>query len=201
MAIASAPARSNTLSGPGAGRRGLGAALILVAALLGWAALNRSGHSQTGWTTTQALAAGSVLSADTVTPTDIDVPETSDVWIGPDVPAGVVTQPLAAGALVTTHAIAGQQDAASTPAVTFAVPTQDLPLGLVAGDELDVWTVADGRATQHLDQVPVVAVSGEDGLEPSTSVAVGVAGEQERSAVVALAAERVVLVRHAVAPR
>lgn len=105
-----------------------------------------------------------------------------------------------AGALVTTTSLAAATDGVTVPAVTFAVAAQDAPLGLTVGDELDVWTVVDGRAEKQLDRVPVVALSDDDALEPTKSVAVAVAADQEESAVVSSAAEQVVMVRHSAAP-
>ena len=117
----------------------LGLVLVAVGMLAGWRILATHDDTVTAWRATRDLSAGSALHD--VEP--VQVPRSLAVGllsIAPD-PADITRWPVPAGSLLSVAAV----DDAATPlvatrAVSLAVDPRHLPVGLSAGDRVDVWS-------------------------------------------------------------
>lgn len=125
-----------------------GLALVLVSVLVGALIVGGQGQTATVWQARESLSAGHPLTSDDlvtrVVPVDVAglgyLPATAP-------PSGVLAHSLTAGQLVPVAAIAAP-DQVPLREVTVAVDPERAPIGLAAGERVDVWVTPhdDGDA-------------------------------------------------------
>lgn len=171
------------------GRRGadprliVGASLVLASMVLGAFLVARADHTVAVWTATRDLAAGSVLGANDVRATRVQLNATASAYLGEAAsPAGsTLTRNLTAGELLPVAAVvAASASTAPTRLVTVPVEQFHAPAGLAGGEVVDVYvtpraeTGRSGPATLVAQRARVHAVELQGGRFGASSRSVGV---------------------------
>jgi hypothetical protein len=189
-------------------RLAVGVLLVCVSVVLGAELLGARDDVTQVWATRAGMAAGETLSPDDLRPVGVRFVDETDaaayVSASDTVPEDtVVTRDLTPGELLPLAALG--RGAEGLLEVPVAVPGGGVPLGLTAGDRVDLWVVPMARAASRaprgervLEDVPVLRVGGRElgGPEASRQVVVGVDASTDLTAAVGqLADSHVVMVR------
>jgi hypothetical protein len=168
----------------------LGVALILVSMLVGAQVLSSGTQTVTVWRASRDLAVGAVPE---VQPAVVALDGLESAYL-PAVapPAGRMRQEVAAGALVPATAV-GAAVPATTRLVTVPVEPMHAPIGLAAGDIVDVWSTPEATSaaappnpTPVLSGIRVEQVDREaDGLRGEVPVVLAVDAAQVAQVVAA----------------
>ena len=149
----------------------IGLALIIVSMVVGARVLAASQHTVTVWQAERDLAPGS---APLVRPVAVALGPLADAYARADAPlTGRMREPVAAGALVPVGAV-GDPAPSDVRLVTVPVEPLHAPVGLAAGDVVDVWVSASDAG-----QVPQPSALVREGVLVSdvASDTVGVGGQ------------------------
>ena len=153
------------------GRLWLGVALIIVSMVVGSRLLSHSDERVTVWRATHDLSIGS-MPVD-LEPVSVALGDSTSQYVRTTVdPEGVLVYPVAAGELLPAAALGV---AGSEPMRVITLPVEPLhaPVGLIAGDRVDIWFTPDQASM----------VSSSRLVEPSALVSaiaadsIGVGGE------------------------
>ncbi len=188
-------------------RLAVGLALVCLSVVLGARVLGTEEELTPVWVATRPVAAGETVAVQDVTTTSVRFESAQDAEryldAGSDWVPMTAQRDVAQGELVPADALrAGEAELSELP---LAAQSSGVPIGLAAGDRVDVWTVPlarvaaeSPRGRQVLSDVPVLRVGsrGLSGPEATRQVVVGVPGDAALGATVGrLADSHVVLVR------
>ena len=122
----------------------LGLALIVGSMLAGAYVLSADDQSVTVWRASSDLAVGDLPQVEPVT---VRLGDASSAYLSATTqPQGRMRVPVQAGALVPAAAL-GAAESTQSRLVTVAVDALQAPVGLAAGDVVDVWATPDDKAS------------------------------------------------------
>lgn len=153
------------------GRLWLGVALIIISMVVGSRLISHSDERVTVWRATHDLSVGS-MPVD-LEPVAVALGESTSEYVRTTVdPAGVLIHPVAAGELLPAAAL-GVVGREPMRVITLPVEPLHAPVGLIAGDRVDIWFTSDQSSMPGLSRL----------VEPSALVSavaadsIGVGGE------------------------
>lgn len=159
----------------------IGIALVVICAVVGARIISSADDTVPVLAAASTIGPGQELKPGLVETRDVQI-EDVGLYLTGDVGTGyVVTREVRRGELVPRSAVGKAVDLANGQVIRYvpiALPTAELPDGLVPGSAVDVWTLSDGGANRLLARAQVSAVAG------GSSGALGVEGS---SATVTLA--------------
>ena len=125
----------------------LGLAVVVACVVIGATVVGRAGDTVRVWSATRDIPAGQSIPDDALTAVLVSRTTADLGYLRADEPAsGTLVRGIARGELVPAAAL-GSMDWTPTRSVTVPVDPGHYPLGLVAGDRVDVWvTPADSPA-------------------------------------------------------
>jgi len=172
----------------------LGLALIVGSMLLGAAMLSSGEQTVSVWRATRDLAVGDEAEVEPIT---VRLADASSSYLSTQsMPSGRMRVPVAAGALVPASAV-GLPPAQDGRLVTVPIDAVRAPMGIDAGDVVDVWVApqnSDARPTLVLAQAHVHAVDRENiGVGGEIPVVLAIA-EHDVAAVIEASREMISLV-------
>lgn len=164
-------------------RLAIGVALVVMSAVIGARVVGAADDTVPVLVAATSIGRGQELTAGMVEIRDVRIDDVSLYLTGQVGSGYVVTREVRRGELIPSSAISKATDLRTNQVVRYvpvALPTAELPDGLVPGSAVDVWTTAEGaaRAQRLAANVQVSAVAG------GSSGALGVEGS---SATVTLA--------------
>lgn len=175
-------------STPGGRRRTwAGVGLIVAAAVVAVVTWWDPAPAPAAWVSRESVAAGAELDPAGFELMPVSVPDAGLLWPADVAPSGVAGHALQPGEPLFTAAAQAPDEGAR---VTVPVPTELLPVGLVAGDVVDVW---QGGSVPALTEASVTAVV--DDQTGAGRVELAVSDADTATAVRLASSERLVLVR------
>ncbi len=185
----------------------VGVALVCLSVVLGARVLGTEDEMSPVWSAAAPVAAGEPITAEDVRATRVRFDQAGDAarYLAADEPWSdvVALRDVTEGELMPAAAVGTSEPELSE--LPLAAQSSGVPIGLSAGDRVDVWTVPLARTAsrapsgrQVLSDVPVLRVGGRgvSGPESTRQVVVGVPAEADLGGTVGrLADSHVVLVR------
>lgn len=156
----------------------LGVLLVLVSVLVGARVLAGADRSQLVWSTSRALAPGSVLTQADLVPAQVRLFDSAGLYLDASQPAPVgyvATRGLGPGELVPSEALRLPGDDVDFRLVTVLVEVGHVPPDLTDGQQVDVWLTPSREPGVAPEQptAPALATGGAEVVLSGVTVSAG----------------------------